>query len=330
MKSFLPYLQPYKYNGKEYIEDFGYDCYAYGFRDYYATIGRFTSIDPMAESSYSKSTYAYASNNFAGEIDFMGLFSCSTSTQPTFPVPTSSDDWGGFLGSGDFGSLQDILDKIMGNKGSGGVLGGMLGGGGFGGIMGGFGGGIGACNLTVVNGNGEIIYHDPYSSDYNVYLTNDDNWTIADGVDGLGIIGIEFDFNSASDKAAFYQVGKQLSWTDYSVMLADEVVAVAYKTEPQKSNAAKNVLAGGSVIALGISQIDGPLIPIADIAAVIFEAGVLVVAGGIVVYDIVQWFREHDSNQRPSNWDKHTEPRPGRNNTKNRQNPKWKPNPNKR
>eukprot|EP00796_Vickermania_ingenoplastis_P000494 gene495-268_t len=37
----------------------------------------------------------------------------------------------------------------------------------------------------------------------------------------------------------------------------------------------------------------------------------------------------HGSNKRPSNWDKHTKPRAGRPDTKNRKNPKWKPNPSK-
>ena len=32
---------------------------------------------------------------------------------------------------------------------------------------------------------------------------------------------------------------------------------------------------------------------------------------------------EHTKNKRPSNWDKHTNPRPGRPTTKNRQNPNW-------
>ena len=66
--------QPYKYNGKEYDEMHGYDVYEYGFRGYYATIARFTSIDPLCERTPWQSPYSYASNNFIGEIDWMGLF----------------------------------------------------------------------------------------------------------------------------------------------------------------------------------------------------------------------------------------------------------------
>ena len=52
----------------------GYDVYEYGFRGYYATIARFTSIDPLCERTPWQSPYTYASNNFTGEIDWMGLF----------------------------------------------------------------------------------------------------------------------------------------------------------------------------------------------------------------------------------------------------------------
>ncbi|MDR1544935.1 MAG: RHS repeat-associated core domain-containing protein, partial [Prevotellaceae bacterium] len=67
-----PDLQPYKYNGKEFVEDYGYDAYDYGFRGYYAAIGRFTSIDPMAEKYYGISPYAYCANNPIRYIDIKG------------------------------------------------------------------------------------------------------------------------------------------------------------------------------------------------------------------------------------------------------------------
>ena len=51
-------VQPYKYNGKEYVEMHGYDVYEYGARGYYATIGRFTSIDPLCEQTPWQSQYA--------------------------------------------------------------------------------------------------------------------------------------------------------------------------------------------------------------------------------------------------------------------------------
>ncbi|MBQ7209963.1 MAG: hypothetical protein IJS05_03605 [Paludibacteraceae bacterium] len=44
-----------------------------GARGYYATIVRFTSIDPLAENTPWQSPYSYASNNFIAEIDWMGM-----------------------------------------------------------------------------------------------------------------------------------------------------------------------------------------------------------------------------------------------------------------
>ena len=73
LQSMLPYTQPYKYNGKEYIEMGGYDIYDYGFRGYYATIGRFTSIDALAEKYYGISPYAYTLNNPIRWIDIDGF-----------------------------------------------------------------------------------------------------------------------------------------------------------------------------------------------------------------------------------------------------------------
>lgn len=67
-------VQPYKYNGKEYIEAHGYDVYDYGFRGYYATIGRFTAIAPLCERTPWQSPYAYANNNWINQIDYAGLF----------------------------------------------------------------------------------------------------------------------------------------------------------------------------------------------------------------------------------------------------------------
>ena len=65
--------QPYLYNSKEFVEAHGYNTYDYGFRGYYATIGRFTTIDPLAEQTPWLSPYAYAGNWFVNAIDWMGL-----------------------------------------------------------------------------------------------------------------------------------------------------------------------------------------------------------------------------------------------------------------
>ena len=61
--------QPYKYNGKEFIEMHGYDTYDYGFRGYYAAVGRFTTVDPLAEKYYGISPYVYCAGNPVRFID---------------------------------------------------------------------------------------------------------------------------------------------------------------------------------------------------------------------------------------------------------------------
>lgn len=62
-------------SGKEFVEapSVEYNVYDYGFRGYYATIGRFTSVDPLAEQTPWQSPYVYANNNFINAIDWMGL-----------------------------------------------------------------------------------------------------------------------------------------------------------------------------------------------------------------------------------------------------------------
>ena len=62
-------VQNKKYNGKEFVEMHGYDTYDYGARGYYPAIGRFTSVDPLAEKYYSISPYVYCAGNPVKFID---------------------------------------------------------------------------------------------------------------------------------------------------------------------------------------------------------------------------------------------------------------------
>ena len=64
-----PITQPYKYNGKEFVEMNGYDTYDYGARGYYPAMGRFTGVDPLCEKYYSISPYAYCAGNPVSRID---------------------------------------------------------------------------------------------------------------------------------------------------------------------------------------------------------------------------------------------------------------------
>lgn len=59
----------YAYNGKEKMETDGFNMYDYGARFYDQTIGRWHSIDPLAEKYYSISPYVYCANNPVKFVD---------------------------------------------------------------------------------------------------------------------------------------------------------------------------------------------------------------------------------------------------------------------
>ena len=65
-------VQPYKYNGKEYVGKKGLNLYDYGARMYDAALGRFTTNDRFAEKYYSMSPYQYGANNPLKHIDVKG------------------------------------------------------------------------------------------------------------------------------------------------------------------------------------------------------------------------------------------------------------------
>ena len=64
--------QTYKYNGKEFERLISEDWYDYGARHMSPNIGRFTTMDPMAEKYYDVSPYAYCANNPVNYIDILG------------------------------------------------------------------------------------------------------------------------------------------------------------------------------------------------------------------------------------------------------------------
>ncbi|MDD4727443.1 MAG: RHS repeat-associated core domain-containing protein, partial [Dysgonamonadaceae bacterium] len=61
--------QPYKYNGKELDRFEGLDLFDYGARHYDAALGRWGTVDPLAEKYYSISPYVYCANNPVRFID---------------------------------------------------------------------------------------------------------------------------------------------------------------------------------------------------------------------------------------------------------------------
>ncbi len=63
----------YRYNGKEFIEDFDIGLYDYGARWYDPRIGRFMGVDPIAEKYAYVTTFNYAENEPVAHIDLWGL-----------------------------------------------------------------------------------------------------------------------------------------------------------------------------------------------------------------------------------------------------------------
>jgi RHS repeat-associated protein len=64
-----PGSQPYKYNGKEFVEMHGLDEYDSEARWYYPAIMRTTTMDPHCESYYDTSPYVWCANNPVRMVD---------------------------------------------------------------------------------------------------------------------------------------------------------------------------------------------------------------------------------------------------------------------
>ncbi len=64
--------QPYKYNGKEFVEMHGLDEYDSEARWYYPALGRTTTMDPLCEKYYNISPYAWCGNNPTKFVDPTG------------------------------------------------------------------------------------------------------------------------------------------------------------------------------------------------------------------------------------------------------------------
>ncbi|MCR4773311.1 MAG: RHS repeat-associated core domain-containing protein [Prevotella sp.] len=64
-----PFLQKYKYNGKELDRTHGLDWYDYGARMYDPVLAMWTSVDPLAEKYRNLDSYLYCANNPVNAID---------------------------------------------------------------------------------------------------------------------------------------------------------------------------------------------------------------------------------------------------------------------
>ena len=105
--------QPYKYNGKEYDSKKGLNWYDYGARHYNAALGRFTTVDPLAEMEYSASSYTYCLNNPIKYIDPTGcLASTHTDSLGGVVAVFNDGDLGVYKHNTDFeGTKQELAEN---------------------------------------------------------------------------------------------------------------------------------------------------------------------------------------------------------------------------
>ena len=107
----------YEYNGKELNQDFGLNWNDYGARFYDAAIGRFNSIDLLAERYSFQNPYTYAANNPVRYIDLMGMGPADGDkdggTLPTVTVTAKRPAANPFSGQS-IGTLNDFYD--MGSR----------------------------------------------------------------------------------------------------------------------------------------------------------------------------------------------------------------------
>jgi len=75
----------------------GYDTYDYGARGYYAAMGRFMNVDPLAEKYYSISPYAYCAGNPIKYLDLQGD-SLTLASKNATDVQATTDTYNTSLG----------------------------------------------------------------------------------------------------------------------------------------------------------------------------------------------------------------------------------------
>ncbi|WP_363319682.1 RHS repeat-associated core domain-containing protein, partial [Flavobacterium sp.] len=66
-------LYKYKLNGNEWQDELGLNLYDMNARQYDPSIGRFTSVDPLAEVQPNKTPYHFVSNNPINRVDPTGM-----------------------------------------------------------------------------------------------------------------------------------------------------------------------------------------------------------------------------------------------------------------
>ena len=106
-------VQPYKYNGKELDTKKGLNWYDYGARHYDAALGRWFTVDPLAEKDYLNSPYNYCGNNPVSFVDPTGKMKVIYNPDGTYKE-TTHNNWfhNTFMGRQEFIDYGDKLTRL--------------------------------------------------------------------------------------------------------------------------------------------------------------------------------------------------------------------------
>jgi RHS repeat-associated protein len=74
------YRPNFLYQGQELQDDLDLGWYSFKWRNHDPTIGRFFNIDPLSESFYYNSPYAFSENKVTGHVELEGLESINSNT----------------------------------------------------------------------------------------------------------------------------------------------------------------------------------------------------------------------------------------------------------
>jgi len=98
----VPSENKYLYNGKELqdeqLGEINLDWYSYGARYYDPALGRWYTVDPLAEMGHSLSPYSYAFNNPIGFVDPSGMWPYGQTTYSVNGMEIPSDIAGDLMG----------------------------------------------------------------------------------------------------------------------------------------------------------------------------------------------------------------------------------------
>ena len=108
-------VQPYKYNGKELDRMHGLDMYDYGARHYDAAIGRWPTMDALAEKNPEVSPYVYCGNNPVNAIDPDGRDWYQNNKTSYYTWYDGDEEREGFTHIGGKGSVLGEFEQIIDN-----------------------------------------------------------------------------------------------------------------------------------------------------------------------------------------------------------------------